>query len=644
MLWIGCDTGGTFTDFVMFDSEHPESGLQQLKLSSTPDNPARAVLEGVAQLAAGRPVREVSHATTVATNALLEGTGGRVALLTTRGFGDVPWLGRGERAQLYSLRPSRTQPPLSRGDVRELSQRHDARGQRLTPLMDEEVETVLHSLPEVDAVAICLLHSPLNPEHELRLLQACEANSLTAFASHQLSPTVGEYERGMTCLLAAYLAPKVRRYISELAQELSAQDLWIVHSAGGRLRPDEAQSMPHRLALSGPAAGLRGALALARQSGQPARLITLDMGGTSTDVALCDEELPYLWESEIGGLPLRAPSLEIHTIGAGGGSLARTDEGGFLRVGPRSAGATPGPACYGRGGTQPTITDALCWSNCLPPTLGDEAFPLDREASREALEQLGRALQLDCDQTALGILELSVAHLGRAVRKVSTGRGQDPAQFTLFPFGGAGPLLACSVAESLGMGSILVPGWAGVLSAWGALSAPWEREWSQPVPLDQRLNQARVAELLQTLKDSSLAELSQQPEQVNLLVTRRYQGQGEGLTGPPEQDFHQFHQARYGFARPNCLVETIEVRVRVRQPQPSLESGHRGEGLQLLEQRQVLTDEGWRDVPVFTGQLGPEENQAGPFLFLGGSSTLLVKAGWRARGLNQGNLLLEYQP
>lgn len=638
-MLIGCDTGGTFTDFVMFDPDRPELGLVTAKLSSTPDDPSRAILEGLELLSQGRPVGELCHATTVATNTLLEGTGGRVGYLVTEGFGDSLWLGRGDRVDLYSLRPHRKQPPLSRADVWEVRERASAQGEAVLPLAPEELERLSGAISArqgLQALAVCLFHSSLFPDHELALEKHLQG-LLPTFCSHKVAPSPGEYERGMTTLLAATLAPKIDEYIGRLEEATKGSSLWIVHSAGGLLQPKEARQSPHRLALSGPAAGLRGALSLARSSAID-NIITLDMGGTSSDVALCHSgQLPYSWESEIEGYPLRAPSLEIHTIGAGGGSIAYRDGGGFLRVGPRSAGAQPGPACYGRGGTEPTVTDALCWCGYLPHQLG--ALSLDRQASEQALSRLGQSLDLTAEQTALGIISIAVNHLGLAVRKVSTGRGHDPQAFCLLPFGGAGPMLACQVAETLEMRSILVPASAGVLSAWGALTAPWEREWSAPLPASQRGNPARAMDLLEQLKNEVSAPL--QSFTLEALVARRYKGQGDTLVSPPTQDFHQIHKERFGFDRPDSQVETVEVRWRCRGPERlfSSEAG-KEDPWHPIGERALLAHDLSRPVPVYAGTLPPGQTQPGPFLHFAAGSTLCVGQGWQARGLPGGHLLL----
>ena len=638
-LLIGCDTGGTFTDFVMFDPSRGE--LVTAKVASTPDDPSRAILQGLDLLCQSRPLEALFHATTVATNSLLEGTVGRAGYLVSEGFADSLWLGRGDRLGLYSLRPDRKAPPMRREDVWEVRERIGAGGQVVLELEDDEVARLKRELEAGDglqALAVCLLHSTLNPEHELRLEREL-SSPLPLFLSHRVAPSPGEYERGMTTLLAAALAPKVAEYLDRLELGAQAQSLWIVHSAGGLLKPDEARGSPHRLALSGPAAGLRGALSLSSSQGFP-DIITLDVGGTSSDVALCHGgELPYTWESEIEGYPLRAPSLEIHTIGAGGGSIAYADSGGFLRVGPRSSGAQPGPACYGRGGREPALTDALCWAGYLPDYLGE--MPLRKQASQAALDSLGSGLALSTDETALGVLAIAVSHLSLAVRKVSTGRGHDPQEFALFPFGGAGPMLCCAVAESLDMRSILVPSGAGVLSAWGALTAPWEREWSFPVPPEHRRVPEQVERLSLQLRQSVTPPGPESNFVFEELRARRYCGQGDTLVSGPEVVFHDLHLARFGFARHDTEIETVEVRWRCRGKATPAAADLAGQAaLRSIGVREVLEAGGRVGVPAFTGTLSSDAQQVGPFLLFAPDSTLKVNAGWTALGLDGGHLLL----
>ena len=627
----------------MYRPSEPERGLSYLKISSTPQDPSLAVLRGIAKLSGGEQAAQVHHATTIATNALLEKSGGRVAFVTSLGFKDLLWLGRGQRSSLYALAPSRVEPPLEPQHAFEIDERIDAQAQVVQALEEKEKSRLLDSLPQgLDAIAICLLHSSLNPEHEKGLAASLEKAGFKTFCSHLVAPGSGEYERGMTTVLAAFLSSKVESYLEKLEGALKESHLMIVHSAGGLLTVREAQQAPHRLALSGPAAGLRGALAVGALCSHD-NLVTLDMGGTSTDVALLAAgELPYRWQTSVEEYPLRAPTLDIHTIGAGGGSIAHADPSGLLAVGPQSAGADPGPACYGRGGTRATVTDALCWNGFLPSTLGDEALELDREAAGRVLRALGESLNLSTDETADGILELTTAHLVEAVRKVTTGQGQDPASFTLFPFGGAGPLMACMVADGLLMDTILVPSCAGLLSAWGALAAPWEREWSQTIPPPERRDPKRLERVVQALRETAEKEL-QAAEEIDWtpLFAKRYCGQGETLTMAPETDFHQCHQQRFGFSRTQLEVETVEVRLRARKkPLPGFLETSKSGPPRPLPSVSLRWAGALHQTPVLAHRGHLPETLCGPLVLQQSGATLFVAPGWQIEALRGGHLLM----
>lgn len=617
----------------------PPIGYSVLKLSSTPDDPSRAVLEGLSRLCGSCFPSHLNHATTVATNALLERTGGKVAFFCTEGFQDMLWLGRGQRDDLYALAPSRVEPPLGPTDCFPVRGRLGARGEEVEPLELPCLETL--SL-DFDTIAVCLIHSTTEPIHEKRLKEHLSQRFRRVFASHEMSSSSGEYERGLTALLAAYLSPKVEGYLQRLVGALSETQLHIVHSAGGLLEPREAMENPHRLALSGPAAGLRGALSVGLQCGE-SNLVTLDMGGTSTDVALLwDGRLPYQWSTKLEKFPLLAPTLEIHTIGAGGGSLAKVDDSGLLRVGPQSAGAQPGPACYGRGGQLATVTDALFWNGYLPEQIGDEHLVLDRPSCAQALGTLATHLGLEIDALADGILEVTANHLAQAVRKVTTARGQDPSTFTLFPFGGAGPLLSCQVAELLDIQRILVPARAGVLSAWGALTAPWEREWSLTVPVNQRENSDAVLTLLHRLERQALASSPDSTTwELEKLVARRYLGQGETLSSPPEQDFHSLHHERFGFSRKESRVQTLLVRLRATAPalaQGQEQNPKRG----CTPSETILRREGRESkVCVYPPEHRFESATPGPLLWYQEGATVFVAPHWSAITLERGHLLLQ---
>ncbi|HEU4326629.1 MAG TPA: hydantoinase/oxoprolinase family protein [Roseiflexaceae bacterium] len=637
---LGVDIGGTFTDFVLLR----DGRLTVHKLLSTPDDPARALLAGVAML--GAPGALV-HGTTVATNALLERRGARVALITTAGFRDVLALGRGDRPSLYDLDAVRPEPLVPEQLRLEAAERLDHTGAVLSPLDPAEcarLAALIAALP-IEAVAICLLHSYANPAHEQLLLDALAADNSTlntqnsqlfVSASHKVLPEPREYERTSTTVVNAYVAPALGRYLARLEEALLGQGvraLRLMASDGGSMGLATAHELAARATLSGPAGGVVGARAVAERAGF-ARIITFDMGGTSTDVALCDGALPLTGESRVGGLPVRLPSMDIHTVGAGGGSLARLDAGGALRVGPESAGADPGPACYGKG-SLPTVTDA----NLLLGRLQPDAFlggrmALDVERARSAFAPLAerlaerleaRGLRLvesepsqatgdesgipspqplapspqsqASDLAALGVLRVANAAMERAIRAISVERGYDPREFTLVAFGGAGPLHAAHLAEALGMRRVLVPRFPGVLSALGMLAADVTRDASRALlaPLDA-LDPAALRAGMRDLGEAGLAALAadgEPPERcrVEWALDLRYAGQGYELTVPwPEAAalaegdssdlaphaaalagrFHALHERRYGHAMPGRAIEAVLLRMRAVSARPPL--------------------------------------------------------------------------
>jgi N-methylhydantoinase A len=584
MGMLGVDTGGTFTDFVLLRGGR----LTIHKLLSTPDDPSRALLAGVAAL--GAPAALV-HGTTIATNALLERRGAATALITTRGFRDVLAIGRGDRPALYDLNVTRP-PPLAPDQWRlEVAERLDHSGAAIQPPDPAELERLAAWLAAqpVEAVAVCLLHSYVNPSHEQAVVAALEradaARRLFIAASHRVLPEPREYERTSTTVVNAYVGPILSRYLLRLEEALAAQGvraLRLMASDGGSMGLATARALPARATLSGPAGGVVGARFVADQAGH-ARIISFDMGGTSTDVALCDGELPRSSESRVGGLPVRLPSLDIHTVGAGGGSIARVDAGGALRVGPASAGADPGPACYGRG-VLPTVTDA----NLLLGRLQPDAFlggrmALDMGRAHAALARLAGALGVpdgeprpapgrgghtadgspavgnDADHTtsrhalcadrsssveqaAQGVVRVANAAMERAIRAISVERGYDPRDFTLVAFGGAGPLHAAYLADALGMRRVLVPRYPGVLSALGMLAADVTYEASRALlaPLDT-LDSAALAAQMDELAAAGLAALAadgEPPEhcRVDFALDLRYAGQAFELSVPLELD------------------------------------------------------------------------------------------------------------
>ena len=475
-MLVGVDIGGTFTDLVL----SAEGGLRIHKLLSTPHDPAEAMLAGLEALTGGTlaALERVAHGTTVATNAILERKGARTALITTAGFRDLLFIGRQERPSLYALQPTLPPPLIPRDWCFEVIERLDHTGAVLTPLDMASLDAALDGIAAagIESVAVCLLYSYANPAHERAIRDRILARGLLDEVQISLSsdvlPEFREYERASSVALDAYVRPVMARYLRHLEDALPhAGALRVMKSDGGVVSAARARSQAVQTALSGPAAGVIGAFHLAKLAGFD-HILTLDIGGTSTDVALCPGHLVRHPQATIGDLPLRIRLLDIETIGAGGGSLARVDAGGALRVGPESAGADPGPVIYGRGGTQITVSDA----NALLGRLDAGRFlggrmALDLDGARAAMDALADQTGLTPEATALGVIDVANVSIDRALRRVSVARGHDPRDFTLVAFGGAGPLHACDVADRLQIPRVLVPPTPGVLCALGLLVA-----------------------------------------------------------------------------------------------------------------------------------------------------------------------------
>ena len=568
---IGIDTGGTFTDFVYLQGGAPVIR----KTATTPDDQSRAVEEGVRLLGAGEAAA-IAHGTTTATNALLEHRGARCALITTKGFRDVLAIGRQNRPALYALSQHRP-PPLVPEDLRfEVTERVAADGSILTPLDEREVAGLGETLQRLDVagVAIVFLFSFLHPEHEWKAAGILKEYLPDArfSLSADILPEYREYERTAATVVNAYVQPIVARYLDRLERAVAPRRVRIMQSNGGVIGTKQAARRPARLVLSGPAGGVVGAFRLAGTAlGEKApKILTLDMGGTSTDVALCPGEIPRTAESDIAGLPLRLPSVDIHTVGAGGGSIAHADAAGVLHVGPASAGAVPGPACYGRSGSAPTVTDAnVTLGRILPDRFLGGDFVLDADAAQDAVEKLGRPLGLSLHETALGIVRIANASMERALRRVSVERGYDPKDYVLVPFGGAGPLHACELADALSIRRILLPPQPGVLSALGLLMADIVYDTSVSAPDDETRLEALYAQETERVLNVFAGEDCGRPA-IETLADMRYRGQSYELTVPidparPEaarERFHEQHARRYGYAMRDAIVEIVTLRVR----------------------------------------------------------------------------------
>jgi N-methylhydantoinase A len=576
---VGVDTGGTFTDFVFWQNGR----LEVFKLPSTPSDPSLAIRQGLEQVAAQSGVNlksiEVVHGTTVGTNALLQRRGARTALITTKGFADVLAIGRQARPELYNLNAVR-QPPLVPDDLRfGLRERVSATGDVLERLDQKELAALVERLQKlkVEAIAICLLFSFVHPQHEEQIARAVSSLNLPVSVSHLILPEYREFERTSTVAINAYLQPLMGNYLRRL--ETNTPHLRVMQSSGGSISASGAAAEPVRTILSGPAGGVVGALRTARAAGFE-KIITFDMGGTSTDVALCERDgVRTTNEAVVAGLPVAVPVMDIHTVGAGGGSIAKVDEGGSLRVGPESAGADPGPACYGRG-LLPTVTDAhvLLGHFGGAGLLGGE-FVLDEESARKAVQaladQLSKAAQrkVTAVEAAQGVLSVANTNMERALRRISVERGYDPRDFALLPFGGAGGLHAVELARALRIPRVILPNSAGALSAIGVLAADVVKNQSRTLMLDvgagidKKLDQA-FRELEQTaaevLRREGFPSAKQRHERSLAL---RYRGQSFELeikrtTGNIAAHFHRAHIERYGYAQPENIVEVVSARVR----------------------------------------------------------------------------------
>ncbi|RMF27253.1 MAG: hydantoinase/oxoprolinase family protein [Chloroflexi bacterium] len=634
---IGIDIGGTFTDFVILHRDGEP--VETFKLLSTPRDPAEAVLMGLDRLTVAQG-RRIVHGSTVATNALLERKGAPTALITTRGFRDVLKIGRQNRPALYDFFAD-PPPPLVPDPWRlEVDERVNHRGEVLRPLDPTEVEALIPYMQAegITSVAVVLLFSFLHPEHERIIGEQLREAGFFVSLSSEILPEYREYERTSTTVVNAYVSPVMDRYLAHLEEALADDDLRIMQSNGGSISAGEARRNAVRCILSGPAGGVVGARYVAGQAGFH-RLITFDMGGTSTDVSLCDGEIRVTTEAAVGGHPLRIPIIDIHTVGSGGGSIATVDLGGALRVGPQSAGADPGPACYGRG-EEPTVTDA----NLVLGRLAADYFlggqmRLDEGRAWGALTRLGEQLGLGPVEAALGVIEVVNAHMERALRVISVERGYDPRDFTLLSFGGAGGLHAADLARRLGIPRVLVPPQAATLSAFGMLVADVIKDYTRTVMLPGDTPVPTLAEHLRPLVEQGVTEVVAEGvprEQVvaERLLDMRYRGQSYELTVPLGEDpvgaFHQAHHQAYGYAELDAPVEVVNVRVRVigQMPPPQVPAfppAGEDPSPALLGRRPVVLTPGRTEVPFYRGEaLRPGNRIAGPAVIVRDDTTILI--------------------
>jgi N-methylhydantoinase A len=652
---VAIDTGGTFTDCVWV----ADGRIQILKVFSTPDDPSRAILEALNEIGVANEIL-LLHGTTVGTNTLLQRKGGRVALVTTAGFEDAIEIGRQARPKLYDFFFDRVEPLVSREMRFGIAERTASEGEILQTLAEAELQVLTERVQTAkpDAVAVSLLFSFVNPQNEKAIAHALRGLGIPLSVSHQILPEFREYERTSTVVMNAYLQPVMQRYLHSLAKRIQSgkSRIFIMQSSGGITALETAAREPVRTVLSGPAGGVVGAAAMARRSGCE-QIISFDMGGTSTDVALIDREAQPSSQSEIAGLPIGVPMLDIHTVGAGGGSIARFDAAGALRVGPESAGADPGPICYGRG-TEPTVTDAnLILGRLRPERFLGGNFTPNLERTRRILAEWLKKSQsrLGVKQFAAGVIRVVNSTMEKAIRVVSIERGYDPREFALLAFGGAGGLHACELAEALSIPWVIIPVLPGALSAYGILVSDVVKDYSRTVLL-------RVAdELPLGILEKQFSALRERAEkdfdvenwrgkiEHRLSVDVRYRGQGYELNIPYTRSlraaFASEHKRRYGYNYETREIELVTLRLRSRMKSTQIRTGtlsaSKPEKVQVRSAPIVIDGRVTRAAIYERESLAPGKKLCGPAIVTEYSATTMIPSGKRFWLDFQGNLLVQ---
>lgn len=660
-LLLGVDTGGTFTDFILLKN----GKIRLHKVLSTPSAPEEAILEGISDLGLNqfKDQMRVVHGTTVATNAALERKGVKTAYITNRGFKDVLTIGRQAREELYNLQPTQIAPPVPENLCLETGGRISAQGEELEPLTDKDIDELICKVQQLrpEAIAINLLFSFVDDAHE-KQLQAALKDLAYVCRSSEVLPEIREYERGIATWYNAYLGPLVDSYMRRLKSALDPAPISIMQSSGGTISLEQAASKAANLLLSGPAGGLAAGVFLGKLKKQP-KMLSFDMGGTSTDVALLDGEIRLTSEGGIGAYPIALPMVDMHTIGAGGGSIAYLDSASLLHVGPASAGASPGPACYGQGGTAPTVTDANAVLGRLQPDnfLGGR-MNLDLNSAKAAVGPIASQLAISLEDCALGILDLANEHMTQALRVISEQRGHDPTEYTLVGFGGAGGLHICALSNALGISQAMVPVYGGVFSAFGMLVAPQTRELSHSYLHLLNASDARDIEAnFNSLINRAIQELSEEGVQrediqIRKSVDCRYKGQSFTLnlewqnTEQCLADFHEKHKSTYGHNF-DIEVELVNLRISARVKQQGIEltpiEASEKTGQPVFRKIWARDLSGaLREMPspmIQREEMPVGAWMGGPALICETSATIWVEPEWKVMRDSFGNLILEKQ-
>jgi N-methylhydantoinase A len=645
-MLLGVDVGGTFTDAALLDGDR----LHTAKVPSTPEDQSRGVIGAVEEVlsrAGAKPadVEGFTHGMTVGTNALLEERGARTALVATHGFADLLDIGRQARPSLYHPCRGRPRSLVEVEDRFEAAERVGSSGV-IEELTDEEVERLIGELrgAEVESIAVCLLFAFRDPGHEKRIASALRKAlpGIHVSASHEVLPAFREYERFSTTVIDAYLSPLLGRYLTSLAgacRERGLAEPEVMRSSGGTAEAAEAARAGAWSVLSGPAGGAVGAALLAKAAGSP-DAIGLDMGGTSCDVCVVDAgEVRRTDSREIDGRPVQLPMVDVHTVGAGGGSIGWRDAGGALRVGPRSSGAEPGPACYGRGGTEPTVTDAnLLLGYLSPESELAGGVTLDSDAARSSIASLGEELGLEPVETAEGIIRVANQEMIRALRVVTVERGIDPRDYALLPFGGAGPMHAAALAGELEITRIVCPRASGVLSALGLIAAGRRRDTARTLLLrGDQITAERTAAEVEAISAPLLNGMER--AELEVVYELRYRGQAFELPVPgsprPDparlaEDFAKEHEARYGYRDPEGELELVTIRVAAFEPEPEPRPRAAGDGDLDEGEREAHFGGEWVTTQVLRGEPEAGFEAEGPCVFELPEATLVLPPGWSA--------------